>query len=99
MSDAVSPYALLRASKPKPIPTVVTPYDLYSAAQGSAPEPPLPVSSVPAAPVSPTPRRSPLATQPGKTHYIADIKARHNQAAKDAYLRQSGSLSRHAPST
>ena len=39
----VSPYELLKRSKPKPFPAYVTDYDLYSAAQHSASEltPPL----------------------------------------------------------
>ena len=38
----VSPYELLKRSKPKPPPAYVTDYDLYSAAQRPAPEPEIP---------------------------------------------------------
>jgi len=77
----VSPYALLCASRPQPAPSVVTPYDLYSsvhqehaAAMPAAAEPPaapsIPIQTLPAA--------------PRKTHYIADIHARHSTAGKSA---------------
>ena len=72
----ISPYALLNASRPKPTPSVVTPYDLYSAVQNNV-EPPAPVS-VSEPPVSP-----PLPRLQGrKTHYIRDISLRHNNAAR-----------------
>ncbi len=38
----ISPYELLKRSKPKPPPAYVTDYDLYSAAQQSTPEPAAP---------------------------------------------------------
>ena len=74
MPESISPYALLCASRPKPAPTLVTAYDLYSQAQQrqeqSAPtarQPPLrPLSSVPAR----------------RTHYIADIHSRHSAALR-----------------
>ena len=81
MPNSISPYALLCASKPKSAPSIVTTYDLYSAAQQptvheKAPSPtpadyashkcqPLPYSS---------------ASAPSRTHYIADIQRRHRQA-------------------
>ncbi len=89
MLDSVSPYALLCASKPKPTPTTVTPYDLYSAVQSSPPPqmPPAPApvyEEAPPAPPQPAPRTP--ASMPmvaaRRTHYIADIKSRHNTALK-----------------
>ncbi|MDO5378001.1 MAG: hypothetical protein Q4G52_06680 [Clostridia bacterium] len=93
MSQIISPYALLQASKPAP--KIVTTYDLYSAVQSASP------ASFPAAPPSPqaqdasNPRRQEPPVQeaqqtaarmplvPAKrTHYIADIKNRHNAALR-----------------
>lgn len=85
MSEPLSPYALLRASKPKPAPTIVTPYDLYSAAQSADAYAPQQRTSPPAPPVPAPPASAPRRPAPylsGKTHYIADIKARHNQALR-----------------
>ena len=81
MSQSISPYALLCASKPKPALTVVTPYDLYSAVQSAAPSTPQPE------PAQETHSQilSPAATMPysgSRTHYISSIHARHNQAAR-----------------
>lgn len=80
MLQSISPYALLCASKPKPAPVIVTPYDLYSreiqrqdspndeyAAQ--QPAPPLPMQPASAA---------------RRTHYIADIQSRHSAAIRSA---------------
>lgn len=36
MLESISPYALLKASKPKPPAVIVTAYDLYSTAQSAA---------------------------------------------------------------
>ena len=92
MLDSVSPYALLRASIPKPAQTVVTAYDLFSAAQQTPASPPqLPCSDVPATsarqeepPVSPPP--SAFSPPARRTHYIANIKTRHNAALRHAAL-------------
>lgn len=77
MPFSVSPYELLRSSIPRPAPTTVTPYDLYSAVltrqEPAAPPEPLPQPAVhqPEQPLPPVRR----------THYIADIRARHEQAS------------------
>lgn len=103
MSQSISPYALLRASKPKPAPTITTAYDLYSAAQSVSPA--SPASSQPVivqdAVSAPdgretTSQQAPLQTAARmplvparRTHYIADIQTRHNAA-----LRRTASLPR-----
>jgi len=93
MPESVSPYALLCASKPKPAPTIVTTYDLYSAAQGTLP--PSSYTSVPIAQNSvaaktPETNGSAIYPSPLRTHYIADIHARHNHAVKGSRLNRSG---------
>ncbi len=72
----ISPYALLTASRPKSAASIVTPYDLYSAAQNreDMPSPP------PESPASPAPVR----IQSARTHYIRDIGQRHNNAVRRA---------------
>ena len=86
MPESISPYALLCACKPKPAPTVVTAYDLYSQAQRS-PEPSAPPGAPAApqadapAPPQPYPRRAAPAQ---RTHYIADIQSRHSAALRRA---------------
>lgn len=74
----ISPYALLSASKPKPHASIVTVYDLYSAAQS--------VSEAEAP--SPSPALQPESTpsvsnrlQGRRTHYIREIGLRHSAAA------------------
>jgi len=77
MTDSVSPYALLKHSRPKQPEAYVTPYDLYSAAQNSA------------APVQVhEPSESAFAPVPAlqKTHYIADIRSRHAHASGRARM-------------
>lgn len=86
MLESISPYALLCASRPKPAPTIVTAYDLYSQAQQrreQSSETPAPaaaqVADAPAEPSSPRP----LSTVPvRRTHYIADIQSRHSAALR-----------------
>ena len=85
MLESISPYALLCASRPKPAPTIVTAYDLYSQAQQrreQSPEMPAPAAvqaDMPAEPSSPRP----LSTVPvHRTHYIADIQSRHSAALR-----------------
>ena len=78
-----SPYELLRAVRPQPPHSVVTPYDLYSQIQQSAPLPKpealLPVSQ----PEHPAlAAASPFAIR--KTHYISDIHAKHSTACRCA---------------
>ena len=83
MISDISPYALLRTSKPNRSPTLVTPYDLYSVVQ-------MPYASASYThednkagntlsheqPSFPVPRLIPSA----KTHYIQDIRKRHDHA-------------------
>lgn len=105
MSQTLSPYALLQASKPKPAPTITTAYDLYSAVQSAPPAanpaaapnalsslPPSSSVIPPEVPADqeqrPAAARMPL-VPPKRTHYIADIKNRHNAA-----LRRSASFPR-----
>ncbi len=84
---SLSPYALLCACKPKPAPTVVTAYDLYSqqsAAQSAAKSEP----AVSAVPEPRTPPSAPPAAAPlSRTHYIAGIQSRHNAATRRAHMR------------
>ena len=88
MLESISPYALLCASKPKPAPTIVTAYDLYSQAQhsreqASAPEAPAPAVRAEGSAAQSAPR--PIPSMPDRrTHYIADIKARHSAAVRRA---------------
>ena len=75
----VSPYALLKASKPKPPASLVTSYDLYSVTQNS----PAPSNDHPNLPRSfDTP--SSFSPPERKTHYIRNIGLRHNQALRNA---------------
>ena len=90
MPDSVSPYALLRASMPRPADTMVTAYDLYSVAQQVPAAQP---SAAPPAAAQPCaqnlPQTSPPAALPSpsrRTHYIADIKTRHSAALRHAAL-------------
>lgn len=100
MSQSISPYALLQASKPKPASTITTAYDLYCAVQSSpsaypssssAPLPSAQPQDVPASSdrQAPSAQEAPPKTAarmplvPAKrTHYIADIKNRHNAALR-----------------
>lgn len=86
MLDSISPYALLQASRPKPTPTLVTAYDLYSAAHAAAQSDPAPDPQPPQRTDTPSP--IPAAQKPAtrRTHYIADIKSRHNAAVRRAPL-------------
>lgn len=88
MPETLSPYALLCASKPKPPATVVTPYDLFSASQQTNADT---YSHTSDALSAQTHEQSPpyknfLPSE--KTHYISDIHARHNKAAKHCRYRQ-----------
>ena len=76
MTQSVSPYTLLCASKPDCTPTVGITYDLYSQAhQANA------VSVSPAACVPESKPNQPAQRPCRKTHYIADIQARHGSAS------------------
>ena len=81
MLDSISPYALLRASKPKTPEVFTTAYDRFSAAQQQA-SPPYPAEAIRrTVPFSePQPDTNPIPIR--RTHYIADIHAKHACAAK-----------------
>ena len=89
MPESISPYALLCASKPKPAPTLVTAYDLYSQAQRRSDQTAAQSAPVPAAvqadmQIPPPAPRPHVFVPAGRTHYIADIKARHSAACRRA---------------
>ena len=87
MPESISPYALLCASRPKPAPTLVTAYDLYSQAQqgqehSAPPEAPAPIPTQADTTARQPPLR-PLSSVPARrTHYIADIQSRHSAALR-----------------
>ena len=77
----VSPYELLCSCKPSPPRTTVTPYDLFSAVQAHAADAPAMPERVP----EPAPASSPeppILPPVHRTHYIAQINARHDQAQR-----------------
>ena len=80
----VSPYALLKASKPKPPASLVTSYDLYSVTQNSPP----PSNSHPDPPQFFDARSTTVSPPERKTHYIRNIGLRHNQALRNAAFSQ-----------
>ena len=87
MLNSISPYMLLKASKPRQNDAYVTDYDLYSAASRPADSafvsPSLPsFSSVPPQPMQPSVQ--PPASE--RTHYIAGIHNRHSRAFSRAKL-------------
>ena len=89
MLESVSPYALLCASKPKPAPTIVTAYDLYSQsqqnqAQISPPQTPAPAAAQADTPAGQSTPNLPSSVPARRTHYIADIQARHSAAIRRA---------------
>ena len=73
---SVSPYELLRSCIPKPPETTVTPYDLYSAVQAQ------PQAPAAFAPPAPEPTEASPVPPPRRTHYIAQIRARHDLAQR-----------------
>lgn len=86
MTGLVSPYALLCASRPKPAPTTVTPYDLYSCMQDvavhekqSSMSPPVIREQEPG--VVTTKEYSPVPPE-RRTHYVSDIHAKHGSAGR-----------------
>ena len=91
MLESISPYALLCASKPKPISAPPDAYDLFSQIaqqQGSAAAPAQQSESLSSARIPDNthqsagyPEYAPIKT---KTHYIADIHARHSKANRHA---------------
>ena len=88
MLESISPYALLCASKPKPAPTIVTAYDLYSQAQQRREQIPPPQAPAAAAQADTPAVQSPpplLSSVPARrTHYIAGIQSRHSAALRRA---------------
>ena len=72
----VSPYELLRSCIPKQPETTVTPYDLFSAVQAQ------PQAPAPSAPPAPMQADAPPVPPPRRTHYIAQIRARHDLAQR-----------------
>lgn len=77
----VSPYELLCSCKPKPPKTTVTPYDLFSAVQARAADIPAMSERAPE-PVPASSPEPPLPPPAHRTHYIAQINARHDQAQR-----------------
>lgn len=87
MLESISPYMLLKLSKPKEPDVIVTEYDRYSAMQNvpsesaaipepaAAPEPPVP-------PKAAEPPMPPFYPPVRRTHYIKDIGTRHETALK-----------------
>lgn len=77
----MSPYELLRASKPKPPQTVISDYDLYSLAQpdtaGASAAQPKPIHTDVG-----FQQTEPAVPPPKKTHYISDIHTRHANAMR-----------------
>lgn len=88
MLDAISPYALLCACKPKPSSAQASPYDLYSQAQQTASSAaereitPIQPEPVPEQPIQPSSQTRADYPSPRRTHYIAGIQSRHNAAVK-----------------
>ena len=80
MLDNISPYALLCQSKPRPPRHVETDYDRFSIAQGRTPE----HSLVHDAPLPAEHAIDPQPSPAKRTHYIADIHARHSSAMRHA---------------
>lgn len=81
MLDSISPYALLRASKPQAPEVFTTAYDRFSAAQHQTSSQ-YPVEAmhhtVPFSEPQPDTNSAPIR----RTHYIADIHAKHTCAVK-----------------
>ena len=81
MLESISPYALLCASKPRQPRSVTTQYDVFSLSQANS------ASAVPASSPAgdPPAQRAPAQSLPEpnkRTHYIADIHARHSSAMR-----------------
>lgn len=89
MLESVSPYALLQASKPKSAPTVASAYDRYRAMQACPPPELQPVAAPRASHEPPSQEARSPADMPlvprSRTHYIEQIRSRHNAAARRAY--------------
>lgn len=80
MLESISPYALLSASKPKPPRSFTTPYDQFSLVHRPSSEESTAYAALPA---DLNPQNRPMSPQLSrKTHYIADIQARHTQAIR-----------------
>ena len=80
MLSSISPYELLCASRPKPVSSFITAYDLYSQTQNEYRNPVYQVPESMPVPSNDTEftQQSPSAAK--RTHYIAYIHARHNAA-------------------
>lgn len=80
MLESISPYELLKASRPKS-PTFLADYDQRLNSGPFAQALSIPASSMPDRPAVPPPSR--VTTAPAKrTHYIADIQNRHTAAQR-----------------
>jgi len=92
MLESVSPYELLRASIPKSVTEKCSPYDQISTKQTlhTSYEPslsadlPADKQNTPPASIFPA-SANPSAHSP-QTHYISDIRRRHDSAIKKAFL-------------
>lgn len=91
MLESISPYMLLKLSKPKEPDVIVTEYDRYSAMQNVPSEPaaaPKPAPEPAAVYEPPEPSRTAQPPMPPfyppvrRTHYIKDIGSRHESALK-----------------
>lgn len=88
----LSPYALLKAAKPKQPKSVTTQYDQFSLSQkNSSGTAPVDLEHHPVNPGLSTPAVPPMPLPPKRTHYISDIHARHTGASRVAH-QQPGSL-------
>lgn len=85
MPSGISPYALLCASKPKPLQAAASQYDLFSLAQtdSALAKDDMQPDKPPAANMPPK-AMQPAAPPIQRTHYIADIHARHTKAGRHA---------------
>ena len=88
MLHSLSPYMLLKRSKPTPPAVYTTAYDLYSAAAQDSSNASMQETSRP----SPAPIPSSLPFVPARTHYINSIQSRHNLAARAARMNPVSSL-------
>ena len=88
MMYSISPYALLKRSKPKPPAVYTADYDLYSAAQHSGSST-TPDKTLPSPTMQPYPQAHSAAQAvssfssdfTARTHYISGIRQRHSKAS------------------
>lgn len=85
MPSYISPYALLRASKPKPLTAAASQYDLFSLSQtgSTLTEAGIHSRETIAADI-PAPAMQPASSPIQRTHYISDIHTRHTKASRHA---------------